>query len=48
LHGGIGVTEEYDLHFFSRRAKERSIAWGTSDECVKIVSRSVASGVDWL
>ena len=34
LHGGIGYTEEYDLHFFSRRGKERSLAWGTPDECL--------------
>src|SRR5205823_9971223 len=29
LHGGIGITAEYDLHFFGRRAKERAMAWGT-------------------
>lgn len=34
LHGGIGYTEEYDLHFFSRRGKERALAWGTPDECL--------------
>ena len=27
LHGGIGMTEEYPLQFFSRRAQARAVAW---------------------
>ena len=34
LHGGIGYTEEYDLHFFSRHGKERALAWGSAEECL--------------
>jgi alkylation response protein AidB-like acyl-CoA dehydrogenase len=47
LHGGIGVTEEYDLHFFSLRAKERAIAWGTPEECVDLVARTIEQLTDW-
>jgi 3-oxocholest-4-en-26-oyl-CoA dehydrogenase beta subunit len=28
LHGGIGFTEEYDLHFFYKHAKEAELAFG--------------------
>ena len=48
LHGGIGVTEEYDLHFFSLRAKERAIAWGTADECVGLLAQRAEAPVDWF
>jgi alkylation response protein AidB-like acyl-CoA dehydrogenase len=48
LHGGIGVTEEYDLHFFSLRIKERSLAWGSVDECMRVAAAHVADPVDWL
>jgi alkylation response protein AidB-like acyl-CoA dehydrogenase len=48
LHGGQGFIEENDLYFFSIRAKERSLAWGSVDECLA----ELASGVDrpetWL
>ena len=47
LHGGIGVTEEYDLHFFSLRAKERSVAWGTAGECMRVVAKSIRKPTDW-
>ena len=47
LHGGIGVTEEYDLHFFSLRAKERAIAWGTADECLAVAARTIEQPVEW-
>lgn len=42
LHGGIGVTREYDLQFLSRRGKERAVAWGTVEECL----RQVATGLE--
>lgn len=48
LHGGIGVTEEYDLHFFTLRIKERSLAWGSVDECMRVAAAHVADPVDWL
>jgi len=48
LNGCIGVTEEYDLHFFTLRIKERSLAWGSVDECMRVAAAHVADAVDWL
>lgn len=48
LHGGVGVTEEYDLHFFTLHIKERSLAWGSIDECMRLAAEHVADPVDWL
>jgi 3-oxocholest-4-en-26-oyl-CoA dehydrogenase beta subunit len=48
LHGGIGVTEEYDLHFFSRRGKERSVAWGSSEDCLAEIAALVEESERWL
>lgn len=48
LHGGIGITTEYDLHLFSRRAKERSIAWGTTDEALDLLAGTIDQPIDWL
>lgn len=47
LHGGIGVTEDYDLHFFSRRGKERALSWGTAEECLALVAESVEEPMPW-
>lgn len=47
LHGGIGYTEEYDLHFFSRRGKERAVAWGSSEECLGFLADSLAEEPAW-
>jgi alkylation response protein AidB-like acyl-CoA dehydrogenase len=47
LHGGMGMTEEYPLHFFSRRAKERSLAWGSEQESLAVLAGSIADQVDW-
>jgi alkylation response protein AidB-like acyl-CoA dehydrogenase len=47
LHGGMGMTEEYPLHFFSRWAKERSLAWGSEYESLAILADSIADEVDW-
>lgn len=47
LHGGIGVTEEYDLHFFSLCAKERALAWGTAGECLRLVAATIERPVEW-
>lgn len=48
LHGGIGFIEEYDLHFFTLRAKERSLAWGTAEECLNAVATTVDRPKDWI
>jgi alkylation response protein AidB-like acyl-CoA dehydrogenase len=47
LHGGMGMTEEYPLHFFSRWAKERSLAWGSEHESLAVLAGSIADEVDW-
>jgi alkylation response protein AidB-like acyl-CoA dehydrogenase len=48
LHGGFGVTEEYDLHFHTLRAKYRSISWGTPTECLATVAAGVDQPRGWL
>lgn len=47
LHGGIGATEDYDLHFFSRRGKDRAIAWGSGDETLRFVASSLEGSNRW-
>ncbi len=47
LHGGIGYTEEYDLHFFSRRGKERALAWGAAGECLALVAATLDEVRPW-
>ena len=48
LYGGIGFTEEYDLHFFSRKGKERALAWGTSEEMLGLLGETIAEVESWL
>ncbi len=48
LHGGIGVTEEYDLNFFSRRAKERALAWSSEGESMAVLGRTVDMAEPWV
>lgn len=48
LYGGIGFTEEYDLHFFSRHGKERAIAWGTSEEHYRSLGSTIEEVEKWL
>jgi alkylation response protein AidB-like acyl-CoA dehydrogenase len=48
IHGGNGVIEENDLYFFTLRGKERSLAWGSAEECLAIAAAAVAEPVDWL
>ncbi|MCE2391214.1 MAG: acyl-CoA/acyl-ACP dehydrogenase [Proteobacteria bacterium] len=48
LHGGQGYIEENDLYFFTLRGKDRSLAWGTADECLEIVAREIEKPTDWL
>ncbi len=48
IHGGNGFIEENDLYFFTIRGKERSLAWGTAEECLAIVSDSIETAEPWL
>jgi alkylation response protein AidB-like acyl-CoA dehydrogenase len=48
LHGGIGFTEEYDLHFFSRRGKERAISWGTKEDSLRVIAETLEEVDSWL
>lgn len=47
LYGGIGFTEEYDLHFFSRHAKQRAVSWGTADECLAVIASTIEEAKKW-
>ena len=47
LHGGIGYTEEYGLHFFSRHGKERALAWGSAEECLEELAASLDEIAEW-
>lgn len=40
LHGGIGYMTEFDLHFYSRRAKGWELKWGTPDQMFLKVAAS--------
>jgi alkylation response protein AidB-like acyl-CoA dehydrogenase len=48
LHGGQGYIEENDLYFFTLRGKERSLAWGTVEECLARIGETVERPEDWL
>ncbi len=48
IHGGNGIIEENDLYFTTLRGKERSLAWGSVDECLAEVAATVHEPVDWL
>jgi alkylation response protein AidB-like acyl-CoA dehydrogenase len=48
LHGGQGFIEENDLYFFTIRGKERSLAWGTVDECLAVVAGTIERVERWL
>jgi len=48
IHGGNGVIEENDLYFFTLRGKERSLAWGTADECLAQAALAVAEPAEWF
>ena len=48
IHGGNGVIEENDLYFFTLRGKERSLAWGSVEECLAVMAESAATEVDWF
>jgi alkylation response protein AidB-like acyl-CoA dehydrogenase len=48
IFGGNGVIEENDLYFFTLRGKERSLAWGSVDECLGVMAGALEDPVDWL
>jgi alkylation response protein AidB-like acyl-CoA dehydrogenase len=48
IHGGNGVIEENDLYFYTLRAKEQSLAWGSFDECMAVVAGQVHEPQDWF
>jgi len=48
IHGGNGVIEENDLYFFTLRGKERSLAWGTADECLAVAAATIERQTEWL
>jgi alkylation response protein AidB-like acyl-CoA dehydrogenase len=48
LHGGQGFIEENDLYFFTIRGKDRSLAWGTAEECLEIIAERVDEPARWL
>lgn len=48
IHGGNGVIEENDLYFFSLRGKDRSLAWGSFDECLAEACEGLEGPRDWL
>jgi len=48
LHGGQGFIEENDLYFFTLRGKDRSVAWGTAEECLALAAAGVEQKSRWL
>jgi alkylation response protein AidB-like acyl-CoA dehydrogenase len=48
IHGGNGVIEENDLYFFTLRGKERSLAWGSAEECLAIAAETIDVPHEWL
>ena len=48
IHGGNGMIEENDLYFFTLRAKEHSLAWGSAEECLAVAARDVDTPTEWL
>ena len=48
IHGGNGVIEENDLYFFTLRGKDRSLAWGSTEECLAEACEGLEAPRDWL
>lgn len=48
LHGGQGFIEENDLYFFTLRGKDRSVAWGSAEECLALAATGVEQKARWL
>ena len=41
IHGAIGITMDYDLHFYSRRAKTAEVTFGDTDFWQETVAREI-------
>jgi alkylation response protein AidB-like acyl-CoA dehydrogenase len=41
IHGGVGITQEYDLQLYFRKAKAAEIAFGDGDYHREFVARSL-------
>ncbi len=48
IHGGNGVIEENDLYFFTLRGKDRSLAWGSFEECLAEACAGLEGRRDWV
>ena len=48
IHGGNGIIEENDLYFFTLRGKDRSLAWGSVDECLADIASGIDAPIEWL
>ena len=48
IHGGNGVIEENDLYFFTLRGKDRSLAFGSYEECLAEACEGIEGPRDWL
>lgn len=48
LHGGHGFIEENDLYFFTLRARDRALAWGSAEECLALIASTIERPQDWL
>jgi alkylation response protein AidB-like acyl-CoA dehydrogenase len=48
IHGGNGIIEENDLYFFTLRGKDRSLAWGSAEECLVEAAAEVDDEREWL
>ena len=48
IHGGNGVIEENDLYFTTLRGKDRSLAWGSTDECLADLAPGVEAPATFL
>jgi alkylation response protein AidB-like acyl-CoA dehydrogenase len=48
IHGGNGMIEENDLYFFTLRGKDRSLAWGSAEECLAEAADCVEDPQQWL
>jgi hypothetical protein len=42
------MIEENDLYFFTLRGKDRSLAWGSAEECLEEASAAVDAPREWI
>lgn len=48
LHGGLGFTREYDLHFSTIRGEQAALSWSNEEECLAKVAETIEEPVQWL